>query len=147
MRSSVRTAKNRAEYWTALALVSATAAFDAWLLLIDLGGKTGLWSFTLADVNSQDFTASLTIWNDLAFYTHAVTSIAAVGLLVRRKRILLWVYGVSVAASFLDWVLLVGNPYYDGSVVGPIALAAHSTALFLIWLLVSQRELARPGLV
>ncbi len=143
MRSHVR----NAEYWTALALVLATAALDVWLLLIDMGGKTGLWSFTLADVNSQDFTASLTIWNDLAFYTHALTSIAAVVLLLRRKRILLWVYGVSVAASFLDWVLLVGNPYYDGSLIGHIALAAHSTALFLIWLLVSQRELARPGLV
>lgn len=143
MRSSVRDT----EYWTALALVLATAALDVWLLLTDLGGKTGLWGFTLADVSSHDFTASLSIWNDLAFYTHALTSIASVVLLLRRKRILLWVYGVSVAASFLDWVLLVGNPYYDGSVVGPIALAAHSTALFLIWLLVSQRELARPGLV
>ena len=98
-------------------------------------------------MNSHDFTASLTLWNDLAFYTHAVTSLAAIVLLLLRMRILLWVYGTSVAAAFLDWILLVGNPYYDGSLIGHIALAAHSTALFLIWLLFSQRELVRTRLV
>lgn len=122
-------------YIVTLALVVLTALSDLWWITIDLGSRFGLIHGGVGDFDAESFTASLTIWNDLAFYSHTLTGMLAVWMLLARHPWLLPVYAFSIIASIADLLLLSQNPLFEAGVTSLITLGGHITALVgIAWL-------------
>ena len=119
-------------YWIAVGLVAVTALSDLWWISVDLGSRLGLIHAGVGDFDAEAFTASLTIWNDLAFYTHTITGIGALWMLLDRSRHVFLVYVVSISASVADQLMLINNPYYQAELLGQIVLTLHILAMILI---------------
>lgn len=128
-------------YWIAVGLVAITALSDLWWISVDLGSRLGLIPGGIGGLDADAFTASLTIWNDIAFYTHTITGIAALWMLLDRSRLIFPVYIVSITASIADQLMLLNNPYYQAELLGQITLSAHILAMILITALRGTRYL------
>ena len=131
-------------YIVTLVLVCLTAVSDLWWITIDLGSRFGLIQGGVGDFDAESFTASLTIWNDLAFYTHTLTAIIAVWMLLARHPWLLPVYAVSILASVIDLIMLSQNPLFEAGTTAMITLGAHITALVGIAWLTRSGALQQP---
>lgn len=116
-------------YVVTLVLVSLTALSDLWWVSIDFGSRIGLIQGGVGSFDAESFTASLSIWNDLAFYSHVITAIIAVWMLLARHPWLIPVYIFSITTSMIDLALLAQNPLFEAGLMTSLVLGAHMLAL------------------
>ncbi len=82
-------------------------------MVVDIGVRLGVWPRE-GEFDAYAFTETLSIWNDIGFYTAIIMGLAALILLIRRRALALPAYVLALLGGLTDWVALTGNPFFDG---------------------------------
>jgi hypothetical protein len=135
------TRANRLGYMIAVAAVIAIALYNAFWFVLDIGVRLNLITGIVFGIDAPNFTAALTVWNEVFFFTSAIASFIAVPCILMHSRWALWAFGTCFAAGVSDWFMLIVNPYYDGSGAGLATTVATIATLALLLLLRWRRIL------
>ena len=135
------TRAQRLEYLIAMAGVVAIALYNAFWFALDIGVRLNLVTGEVLGIDATGFTAALTVWNEIFFFTASIGSFMAVPCILMRSRWAVWAFAACFAAGAADWVMLIANPYYDGSGAGLVTTAITITTLALLVILRLQRIL------
>lgn len=120
----------------------AGAAFSYYWLGIDIAVRLGWWSIgTEFDANA--FTAQLSVWNDIAFYTVILATPPSLYWAWAGSSSALVSYALVILAGVIDWILLNNNAHWNGGFEGYLLFSGQ---LFAYVYLVVFALRDNPGL-
>ncbi len=131
----------RFEYGSAVVLVVALALYNGFWLGLDIGVRLDLIDRTVFGIDVREFTLALSLWNEIFFGISAIASFLAAGFVLRRSRWTVWAFGGMLAAGIADWIMLIGNAYYDGSGSGFLSTGVALGTMGLLLALRAQQIL------
>lgn len=130
-------------FYAALALMTGLAAYDGYWFTVESLARLGLLPRDALDFDIYAFVATTSLMESLFFVCATLAKTGSVILLLFRRWQALVAWGIAVACHVLDWISLVGNPYYDGSVDGTITMALELIAVLPLFYLHSTGALSR----
>lgn len=128
-------------YWIVAGLVGVTLVYDLSWVALEIATRLDLVPDQFLGFQASGFSDALTIWNDIAYYSKVVLAAAAFVLILRRSRHTLAAYALSTLAGFIDWILLLDNPFYDGTGGGHLLTVISIALCGVLWLMNQQRIL------
>lgn len=129
-------------FWAAFIVILATAAYSFYWVFVDIASRLGA-SPSTESFDAESFTAELTIWNDIAFYTAIAFTPPSLYLFWRGHNGVLITYAFVIIARVVDWILLLENSEFNNSLM---AITVYSGQLFVYVYLVAFALRKNPAL-
>jgi hypothetical protein len=127
-----------------LLIFGGIMAYDWAWFLIEVLARFSLWPRDWLDFDIYAFVAATPLSAELYFFGYVVAKPIGLVLLLMRRRAAVLAFGAALLLHILDWVSLVGNPYYDGSVDGTITIALQITGFIGLGVLWVDDYFRRP---
>jgi hypothetical protein len=119
-------------YVLCLVLLIPDALYSFGWLVMDVMARLGIWPVQIQFVDIYGFVDSMSLWSEIPFILNALLKMLALGMVIARHRYAFWTYLAAYVLHLGDWLMLVGNNYYDASLDGVIQLAAGPVILGVI---------------
>ncbi|WP_323761919.1 hypothetical protein [Maricaulis sp.] len=110
-------------------------------VLITLGYRTGLLPLQSLPTEMQHWLPGIPLWQDVIYLAGYLGVIAALILLVSRRKAVLWMYGIAAGIAKIDWALLSPSPEPLAVLLGWSAFVQYFVILSLVILLRQRRFL------
>jgi len=115
--------------------------------ILDIAVRMGVWPEGLFGFEAESFIASVTFWQEVAFFSGVIANVVSLVLFLRLSRWTLPVFGFAVVMDKIDWFMLADNFSYDtlmgsqAELSGYATLLAHAVALYLLFQLRQRKQL------
>lgn len=100
-------------YWILIGLVLVQVAYAGFWAAHDISARLGLWP---EPAEAQAFIASLTLTQEILFFSHVILNVVVLALVWRHSRLALPVYVLSFILDRGDWVIMGGNTLFASMV-------------------------------
>lgn len=124
--------KHEHRHLLAILLFAPDALYATAWLVMDVSARLGIWPRDWAWVDIYGFVASYPISAEVIFFAVVPFKLAALVLMIARRKLAVPVLAIAAILHFADWMSLLGNPYYQASVDGILQILAEVTALALL---------------
>lgn len=129
-------------FWIAFGTMLAIFVYSGAWLVLDVLIKLGLTPQAPV-VDTGAIQDTLSIWNDIAFYTAIGLTLPSLYLAWRGNNLVLITYAIAILAGVIDWVLLINAMPEEASLLG---FFVFSGQLFVYVYLVAFALRGNPAL-
>lgn len=96
-------------FWLCVALVAAETVYGVYWGLPNIGIRLGIWPWDFHP-GLRELIPTLSLGQEIAFFTHVVLNIVALAALLKRSALCLPAFLIAFILDRLDWIVLGLNP-------------------------------------